>query len=693
MLKLYPLLCILALSSCMGIISSTSDLPPRAFDGIINLTEWDFSTKGFVELNGIWKLYPHSIEMQHAQFDQNESSWYNIEVPGYWNSVTKRGEGIGWYRLRVKVADSFWRLRPCVYVKGVNTAYELYVNEIQIMGAGVVGENRDDSTPSLLPRYAMLPNLKKNEFVIAIKVSNFFHRGGGLNKPIVLGTQQAIQHSLWKMDFFSALVLGFILMMAMYHGILWLKRKEDVASIWFSMFCFVILLHTLAIDNYFERIFPNFNIFELRFKVEYISLALSWTTFAIFIHNLYPNEMGKRYVTILVAAGTCLAMLPFVTNVRFYSRFVMAYNCVLIGSGLWTIGKIIVAIFRKREDAMLVLLGFFVLMLTVINDILHNHHVIHTFFMSQFGLGGFLFFQSVILSMRFARAYQTAEYLSQSLHIEVQRKTEELRLKTEAALNAKEEIEQSMRKIEALNVRMAKELELAKRVHDRIIPKEILPREFLAIYIESRPYMVVGGDYYDVTDIGKTKTRIFLADAMGHGVSASLMTMLIKSEYDKIKFESPTPVEIFLKMNDFFVENYKALRTFFTGIIIDVDVSSKRFTFASAGHHEQFFIAQKRLIPLTRTGRAIGISKDSHYEMAEFQYCRGDKLFLFTDGVFEEFNLKREEFGIDRLEKFVLEHCAHEAKSFCDELINAVTGHISEDQMNDDLTFIIVELL
>lgn len=366
---------------------------------------------------------------------------------------------------------------------------------------------------------------------------------------------------------------------------------------------------------------------------------------------------------------------------------------MLVVGGLWSIIGIIIAIFRKREDAIVVLLGFFVLMITVINDILHNHHVIQTFFMSQFGLGGFLFFQSVILSFRFARAYRTAEYLSQSLNAEVQKKTEELRLKTEAALSAKEETERSLKKIEVLNARMAKELELAKRVHDRIIPKEIISREYLSIHIESRPYMVVGGDYYDVADIEKNKTRIFLADAMGHGVSASLMTLLIKSEYDKIKYSTKNPVEIFLRLNEYFVENYKALKTFFTGIIIDVDVMNKRFVFSSAGHHDQFFISNGSIIPLCRTGRAIGISKESYYYAHELQYSNSDKLFLFTDGVFEEFNLNKEEFGIDRLEQFIRDHLGYDVKTFCNKLMAAVDGHVSEEQLNDDLTFIVIELL
>lgn len=180
---------------------------------------------------------------------------------------------------------------------------------------------------------------------------------------------------------------------------------------------------------------------------------------------------------------------------------------------------------------------------------------------------------------------------------------------------------------------------------------------------------------------------------MGHGVSASLMTMLIKSEFDKIKYNIESPSELLQRLNEFFAENYKTLQTFFTGIIADIDTKKNIMHFASAGHHEQFFISGKKLVKLHRTGRAVGISRDSSYSSISLPYEPGDRLFLFTDGVFEEFNLNKEEFGIDRLEKFVEERIDLDGKILAEDLISAVDSYIAEDQMNDDLTFITIDFI
>jgi sigma-B regulation protein RsbU (phosphoserine phosphatase) len=204
--------------------------------------------------------------------------------------------------------------------------------------------------------------------------------------------------------------------------------------------------------------------------------------------------------------------------------------------------------------------------------------------------------------------------------------------------------------------------------------------------------MSVGGDYYDVSDTNEI-TRIFLADTIGHGVSASLMTLLIKSEYDKIKFNSESLALIFKKLNQFFAENYRTLKTFFTGVIVDININNQSLLFASAGHHEQFFISNGTLLKLTRTGRAVGIAMNSEFGAIELPYSTNDKLFLFTDGVFEEFNLNREEFGIDRLEQFVMQHINLDGRILIEELMRAVDNYISEEQMNDDLTFLAVDFL
>ncbi|PKL74308.1 MAG: hypothetical protein CVV27_21150, partial [Candidatus Melainabacteria bacterium HGW-Melainabacteria-1] len=196
---------------------------PSAADGMIDLGSRDFLKDGPVELKGEWKYRMMEDDPGFASPGYDDSSWDCIKLPSYWDSKKYGADGYGWFRLRVKVNESFWKSEPAVYLQGANTAYELYVNGKRVMEAGRAGADATSSVPSLQPRirYVEEPAVP-GELVIAVKVSNFFHRAGGLNKPLIIGPERRIGDDIWARDLAVSIVLGFILMMCFYHVILWM---------------------------------------------------------------------------------------------------------------------------------------------------------------------------------------------------------------------------------------------------------------------------------------------------------------------------------------------------------------------------------------------------------------------------------------------------------------------------------------
>jgi serine phosphatase RsbU (regulator of sigma subunit) len=168
--------------------------------------------------------------------------------------------------------------------------------------------------------------------------------------------------------------------------------------------------------------------------------------------------------------------------------------------------------------------------------------------------------------------------------------------------------------------------------------------------------------------------------------------MLIKSEYDKAKGICDSPGEVFDRLNTIFYGNYKTLRMFFTGVIIDIDRNSRTLSFSSAGHPEQFLMRGERVIDLERTGRAVGISGTSRYETITQEYSPGDRLYLFTDGIFEEFDENREEFGADRLKKYIQANADLDAAGMIEAVMKMMTGYVRGGQANDDMTLIGIDL-
>jgi len=238
---------------------------------------------------------------------------------------------------------------------------------------------------------------------------------------------------------------------------------------------------------------------------------------------------------------------------------------------------------------------------------------------------------------------------------------------------------------------MKEDLLLAKTIQDKILPKNISKVNDLNFHIEYLPLIEIGGDIYDVYKIGSDTVRIFLADATGHGIVASLITMLIKNEYDKLKDLLLSPSEVFSILNHAFVDNYNTLNMFFTGIIIDINTKENKIIYASAGNPDQFLLQKNNVIALPRTGRAIGIMDDINILDEELPYKTGDKVFLYTDGLFEEFNQENIEYGEDRLKKIIFNNLKKPIYELIDIVIDDIMDFVDEAELNDDITIIGIE--
>ncbi|HOM86861.1 MAG TPA: 7TM-DISM domain-containing protein, partial [Spirochaetota bacterium] len=353
--------------------------------GVFDCSTIDFTKEKPVELKGEWKYRMLEDSPAFARPDYDDSEWDYIIIPNYWNSEKFKGDGYGWYRLKVKVNKSFWETSPAIYVPGANTAYELYFNGNKFMCSGIVSIDEQSSSPCLKPQLKPLNCEKETEeFVIAVKVSNFFHRGGGLNKCIVIGPFESITQILWEHDFIKTVILGIIFIIAVYHLILWMGRRKDKTSFWFSIFCFAIFSHSFVIGNYLERIFYNSDVFFIRFSIEYGSLGLGWLSFTLYVCYLFPRESNRMFVIFQIITGIIFISIPMILPPKIFTNLIGAYNVILFTTMIGAFIILIAASIRRRDDALLIFIGYIVLMITVANDILHNLFIIRTFFMSEY---------------------------------------------------------------------------------------------------------------------------------------------------------------------------------------------------------------------------------------------------------------------------------------------------------------------
>ena len=146
-------------------------------------------------------------------------------------------------------------------------------------------------------------------------------------------------------------------------------------------------------------------------------------------------------------------------------------------------------------------------------------------------------------------------------------------------------------------------------------------------------------------------------------------------------------------MNREFFHTYRSLTVFFTGVLVDIDLKKKRIRYVSAGHPAQYLIGSGGIVRLHERGKMIGVVSEPDYPIQEVTFKDGERLILFTDGLFEQFNPEGDEMGENTLFTFLNEMMA---QGFAKKSVSEITGRLIQagddfragSEMNDDITLI-----
>jgi Amt family ammonium transporter len=251
------------------------------------------------------------------------------------------------------------------------------------------------------------------------------------------------------------------------------------------------------------------------------------------------------------------------------------------------------------------------------------------------------------------------------------------------------DLKKSNEQLESTLLEIKQDLKLAKKIQNKILLNNINNHGQMNIFIKYLPMIEVGGDFYDIDEIRDGLVRVFLADATGHGIQAALITMAIKGIYESRKKNNIPAKELMKIINNEFIENFDNLQTFFTCVIVDINLYQKKINFVSGGHIEQFFIRNNdEITMLDPDGTIIGLGKDLNYENKEITYQSGDKLLLFTDGIYEQFNNERVEFGFEKFCSIIEKNRNENIEFTGNEILKELDSFLGDIPKGDDLTFI-----
>ncbi|MCW7491211.1 SpoIIE family protein phosphatase [Leptospira sp. 2 VSF19] len=235
-----------------------------------------------------------------------------------------------------------------------------------------------------------------------------------------------------------------------------------------------------------------------------------------------------------------------------------------------------------------------------------------------------------------------------------------------------------------------KELKLAQKLQESTLP-QILPK-FPGLIIKTGyfPASLVGGDFYDLTVYGKHQICGLIADVTGHGVPAAIEAAMLKIAYMQTLAFANKPGKVLESINVSLVGNYK--NQLLTASAIFIDLESKQLKVANAGHPALYkFNEESSSIEVIRPkGKLIGYSKEVQYPEETYNLNTGDKIFLFTDGIWDLW--ENGDSGEEELLQWLLSRKAESAESLYGGIDEHIRLRNKEGSADDDITFILFEI-
>lgn len=191
--------------------------------------------------------------------------------------------------------------------------------------------------------------------------------------------------------------------------------------------------------------------------------------------------------------------------------------------------------------------------------------------------------------------------------------------------------------------RLHDELLLAAQVQREVLPKQLPTIHGLGMGVLFRPAGFVSGDIYDVDRLDEEHVGFFLADAMGHGVPAALMTLFISGSLPQKDISSTgyrliPPAESLSRLNQSMCASRVGSTRFATAVCGQIHVPTGRVRLASAGHPPALIVRDGVAQPVQLDGPLLGVFDDATFEERTLSLGENERLVVHSDGLEEGYS-------------------------------------------------------
>ncbi|MBI4759709.1 MAG: PP2C family protein-serine/threonine phosphatase [Chloroflexota bacterium] len=239
--------------------------------------------------------------------------------------------------------------------------------------------------------------------------------------------------------------------------------------------------------------------------------------------------------------------------------------------------------------------------------------------------------------------------------------------------------------------RMEKELQVAASIQMSILPDVLPSTERFDFGGRILPARQVGGDFYDVFELGDDKIGVLIGDVADKGVPSAIFMArvhaLIIAETDK----NLTPGDV-LRMVNSHITRFEKSTQFVTALFGILDVGTGEFRYARAGHEPPLLLdpnGEVHRLPY-QPGMALGLWEKIVLDEHSLTLPSGSCLLMFTDGMTDCRNPKGEPFGLERIKHTLAHLKENTAQKGCDQLLETLINYQGGAKQDDDVTLVAI---
>ncbi|WP_244241490.1 PP2C family protein-serine/threonine phosphatase [Leptospira perdikensis] len=238
-----------------------------------------------------------------------------------------------------------------------------------------------------------------------------------------------------------------------------------------------------------------------------------------------------------------------------------------------------------------------------------------------------------------------------------------------------------------------KEMDYAKDLQKKYLPNKILILPHLDYEVLYKPLIQVGGDYYDYIDLGNDRYIFALGDVIGHGVKAAMMMTVLRVLFHQIVKTESDPKKILSKMNEGVSTNLPDPYAFVPFIFLLFDFNQNTVYYGNAGHPGMLYQSPSGVQCPEKLNPMFGMISNREPKILEFPIQKGDRFYLFTDGLKDVENSKHQKLWEPELLHFFSTMGLNHMSLIKQELELKIRSYSEGIPILDDITWIGIEVI